>query len=142
MRVLAPVLIALLAISPAAEAKKKKPPKGPTVAVVKSHIAPILDAQHTEGWMTEDQVKVTFGKVIVGKAKKRKAGTGHFDPYIWAWPVKADITITICRDVTPGAACDVKKAGFWTRNVLGGRDLIWFDRNSGFGGWQWATESV
>lgn len=143
MRMLAPVLAVLLFAVPAAEAAKKKPKpgKGPSAQVVRTHVGPVIDAQHTEGWMTEEQVTVEFRKIVIGGPKRIKSGTGYYDPYMWAWPVKADIVVTVCRDTTGAEPCEVKRAGYWTKNILGGRDVIWFDRFFGSGGWHWATSS-
>jgi hypothetical protein len=136
MRKLLPVLLLISLLIPAvADAA----PRGPSRKLVRKSLIGVLHATYKESWMTDDQVKVTVSRLTILKARKRKAGTGVYDPYIWAWPVKADVRIKVCRTPTE---CETYRTGYWARDSLGKRTIFWFDRNTATRAWHWSAGSL
>jgi hypothetical protein len=98
-------LCLIVALSPAtALAKRKRPPKGPSVATVQRIIKGGLQAQH-ESWLGPESIEVTFTR----KTQVRKPV--KYDPYandpnsatgpVRAWPVRAWVTYVNHHDETP-----------------------------------------
>ena len=131
-----PAVAAAATPAPPEATAAAKAQKGPSKQLVLRDITGMFDAVYREGWMTGDELSITFDGYRALPSKMQKIDGGHYAKPIRVWPIRVNVLIRVDRGVN---GITETKRGWWNTQ-FGGNEVFTFYRDSNASdGWSFVT---